>query len=96
MKEKIINYIETLEAKAYQSDDYFKQRNELYIENQKKNKEIENLVKLSNANYQSFIEVNNIINKAIKYIKNNEKEYGSLEDNEKIILDILKGSDDNG
>ena len=91
MKEKIINYIETLEAKAYQSDDYFKQRNELYIENQKKNKEIENLVKLSNANYQSFIEVNNIINKAIKYIKNNEKEYGSLEDNEKIILDILKG-----
>lgn len=29
----------------------------------------------------------------IKYIKNNEKEYGSLEDNEKIILDILKGSD---
>ena len=93
MKEKIINYIETLEAKAYQSDDYFKQRNELYIENQKKNKEIENLVKLSNANYQSFIEVNNIINKAIKYIKNNEKEYGSLEDNEKIILDILKGED---
>ena len=43
MKEKIINYIETLEAKAYQSDDYFKQRNELYISNQEKDKEIERL-----------------------------------------------------
>lgn len=30
------------------------------------------------------------INKAIEYIKENEKEYGSLEDNEKIILKILK------
>lgn len=45
MKEKIINYIETLEAKAYQSDDYFKQRNDLYIENQNKDKEIERLNK---------------------------------------------------
>lgn len=43
MKEKIINYIETLEAKAYQSDDYFKQRNELYIENQKKDELISSL-----------------------------------------------------
>lgn len=33
------------------------------------------------------------IDKAIRYIKENEKEYGSLEENEKIILDILKGSD---
>lgn len=46
MKEKIINYIETLEAKAYQSDGYFKQRNDLYIENQNKDKEIEKLKEL--------------------------------------------------
>ena len=41
MKEKIINYIETLEAKSLQADDYFIQRNELYISNQEKDKEIE-------------------------------------------------------
>lgn len=34
-KQKIIDYIELLEAKAYQSDDYFIQRNELYILNNK-------------------------------------------------------------
>ena len=43
MKEKIINYIETLEAKSLQVDNYFKQRNELYISNQEKDKEIERL-----------------------------------------------------
>ena len=53
MKEKIINYIETLEAKSLQVDDYFKQRNELYIENQKKDKEIEKLDNiLENIGYQ--------------------------------------------
>lgn len=30
---------------------------------------------------------------AIEYIEENEKEYGSLEENEKIILDILRGKD---
>ena len=30
-----------------------------------------------------------IINKARKYLRENEKEYGSLEDNEKIILRII-------
>lgn len=35
----------------------------------------------------------NRIAKAIEYIESNEKEYGSLEENEKIILDILKGED---
>lgn len=38
-------------------------------------------------------EQQNRINKVIKYIKENEKEYGSLEDNEKIILKILKGKE---
>lgn len=33
------------------------------------------------------------INKAIEYIYKNEEEYGSLEDNEKIILAILKGEE---
>ena len=31
----------------------------------------------------------NIINKKKKYLRENEKEYGSLEENEKIILQIL-------
>ena len=48
MKEKIINYIETLEAKSLQVDDYFKQRNELYISNQEKDKEIERLNNIIN------------------------------------------------
>lgn len=33
------------------------------------------------------------IDKAIEYLKENEEEYGSLEDNEKIILEILKGEE---
>ena len=40
-----------------------------------------------------LIELQQRIDKAIEYIKENEKEYGSLEDNEKIILDILRGED---
>lgn len=33
--------------------------------------------------------LNNILKEIREYIKENEKEYGSLEDNEKIILEIL-------
>ena len=69
MKEKIMSYIETLEAKAYQSDDYFKQRNELYIENQKKDKLISSL-------RQHLIEEHNqkenIIKEVREYISNTE------------------------
>ena len=61
MKEKIINYIETLEAKSLQVDDYFKQRNDLYIENQNKDKEIERL--------------NNIINELEKFIDEEYRYY---------------------
>ena len=57
MKEKIINYIETLEAKSLQVDDYFKQRNELYIENQKKDKEIKRLNNIINE-FEKWLEVN--------------------------------------
>jgi hypothetical protein len=39
--------------------------------------------------------LNNIINEIRKYLKDNEREYGSLEDNEKIILRIIESSDDN-
>ena len=43
----------------------------------------------------SYIEqLENNRDKAIEYIKENEKEYGSLMDNEKIILSILKGDSD--
>lgn len=43
----------------------------------KLNKELENLEKLNNANYQSFIEVNNIINELERYI-NEEYIYDEL------------------
>ena len=56
MKEKIINYIETLEAKSLQVDDYFKQRNELYISNQEKDKEIERLNNIINELEKDLIE----------------------------------------
>ena len=88
MKEKIINYIETLEAKSLQVDDYFKQRNELYIENQKKDKEIERL--------------NNIINELEKGIKENIEELEEhqlsrdrIDEDKEILrfLQELKGSD---
>lgn len=77
MKEKIINYIETLEAKAYQSDDYFKQRNELYIGNQEKDKEIKRL--------------NNIINELEKWLEERSEftNFGEVLDK----LQELKGSD---
>ena len=79
MKEKIINYIETLEAKSLQVDDYFKQRNDLYIENQNKDKEIERL--------------NNIINKGIEYIESYMPNYDFDKTNLIKLLGILKGSD---
>jgi hypothetical protein len=37
----------------------------------------------------------NIIKKIKKYIKENKKEYGSLEDNEKIILGIIREANNN-
>lgn len=70
MKEKIINYIETLEAKSLQADDYFIQRNELYISNQEKDKEIEIL--------------NNIIKEVREYIVTH-KLYCFKYDNEELF-----------
>lgn len=67
----------------------------------KLNKQLENLEKLNNANYQSFIEVNNIINKAIDFLKENacideDVEYFCDDlryDDCKKLLNILKGED---
>ena len=39
--------------------------------------------------YEEIERLTTIIKEVREYIKNNEKEYGSLEDNEKIILEIL-------
>lgn len=79
MKEKIINYIETLEAKSLQVDDYFKQRNELYISNQEKDKEIErlnNTIKGLDNTIENLEEVikhkDSIIKEAREYIENND------------------------
>lgn len=68
MKEKIINYIETLEAKSLQVDDYFKQRNELYISNQEKDKEIERLNNIINEVKQKLLNKKDIVEKS-KYFK---------------------------
>ena len=53
-------------------------------------------IRLINSLLQSLKELQeqlqqkeDIINKARKYLRENEKEYGSLEENEKIILQIL-------
>ena len=103
MKEKIINYIETLEAKSLQVDDYFKQRNELYIENQKKDKEIERLNQeirgLNNCiiefhsefcNKQAEINrLNNIINELEKYCNEETEDYDK-HINSKFITDIAR------
>ena len=43
MKDKIIDYIDLLEAKARQNDKYFEDRLKLHMSNQEKDKEIERL-----------------------------------------------------
>ena len=49
MKEKVIDYIERLEAEAKQCDRYFVERNELFIKCQEKDKEIERLNNIINS-----------------------------------------------
>ena len=68
MKEKIINYIETLEAKSLQADDYFIQRNELYISNQEKDKEIERLNNIIKEVREYIEDKKNIINLEFEYV----------------------------
>ena len=68
MKEKIINYIETLEAKSLQADDYFIQRNELYISNQEKDKEIEILNNIIKEVREYIEDKKNIINLEFEYV----------------------------
>ena len=68
MKEKIINYIETLEAKSLQADDYFMQRNELYISNQEKDKEIEILNNIIKEVREYIEDKKNIINLEFEYV----------------------------
>lgn len=84
MKEKIISYIEKLEAKSLQVDDYFKQRNELYISNQEKDKEIERLnneLKLYKDNHEHL---NNLLQQKENIIKEVREKllcYGETFDN---------------
>ncbi len=69
-------------------------------ENERLNKELENLKKLNNANYQSFIEVNNIINELEKYL-DEQVDYMTHHSIERMVafdccrhkLQELKGSD---
>ena len=100
MKEKIINYIETLEAKSLQVDDYFKQRNELYISNQEKDKEIEKLKEREKMLQESFSDWKKNIEKERKYwlcertdccgrIKDSKK-YSSLYQENKRLNNKLK------
>ena len=97
---------EIIEQVGYQEFYRYFQEKTTLIEQQRKeierlNKELENLEKLNNANYQSFIEVNNIRNKAIDFLKKNacideDVEYFCDDlryDDCKKLLDILQGSD---
>ena len=52
-------------------------------------KYISNLEKENLKLKEQLQQKEDIINKIKKYLRENEKEYGSLEDNEKIILRIL-------
>lgn len=63
--------------------DLYEKRVDNYIKEKQKNDDL----------WDYITRLEERIDKAIEYIKSNEKEYGSLEDNEKIILDILKESD---
>lgn len=65
-KENVIRYIERLEWEAGQSDKFFIERNELYIENQKLKKENEKLNHYKLL-YQKVKERND---KAIEYVEN--------------------------
>ena len=89
-----MSYIETLEAKAYQSDDYFKQRNELYIENQNKNKEIE---RLNNIINELEKELNKDFNTYMTGNRQNGKIYKAGANNYRMHIYLrlkeLKGSD---
>ena len=58
------------------SSDLIKRMNELIIEDKQE---------------RYIRELTNRIYKALEYLEENKKEYGSLLDNEKIILGILKG-----
>ena len=66
-------------------------RKELKIE------ELENINdKISSALNSAEKEIDRLNNKLMavrKYLKDNEREYGSLEDNEKIILGIIDGDE---
>ena len=55
------------------------------------NSKAEELMTLYTTEREVKEDYKSIIKEVKEYIKENEKEYGSLEDNEKIILDILKG-----
>lgn len=86
MKEKIINYIETLEAKSLQADDYFIQRNELYISNQEKDKEIERLNNIINE-FDNWLDLalevfNNVDVKTLELVKRKLQELKGSDSNE--------------
>ena len=55
---------------------------------------IKQLEKNNRGKDKEIERLNNIIKEVREYIKSNEKEYGSLEDNEKIILKILDKAGD--
>lgn len=62
---------------------------EIIVEQDKKikrlNKKLENLEKLNNANYQSFIEVNNIINEFDKWLLGEQMMFYKSSDDERLI-----------
>lgn len=51
------------------------------------------LYELHEEEHKEIERLNNKLNAIRKYLKDNEREYGSLEDNEKIVLEIIEGDD---
>lgn len=67
-KQKIIDYIELLEAKAYQSDDYFKQRNELYILNQKYKEVLDKIKEYGENCLENLKDQDDFINESVNVV----------------------------
>lgn len=71
-KQEVIKYIDRLEWEAGQSDKFFIERNELYIENQKLKKKIDKAIKIM-EDYTLFDLKAEKVMEVINLLKGNEE-----------------------
>ena len=102
LEQEIVDLKQEIERVKNACTEWLNKYDESENEKQTLEKEIENLKKLNNANYQSFIEVNNIINELEVFLKEGTKlatgcgitkEYIYAYENVLDKLQELKGSD---